>query len=94
MTTGTKLLIVFGAMILAGIIAGVIGICIERRLYNKGVCRWCHQNLVFFDYDSRGGRGYRCSLCGNTIWVSYDCVDKYWDKIKEEIKEETNEQTS
>lgn len=86
MTTPIKLLIIFGAMMAAGIICAIIGIIVESRLYNKGVCRWCHQNLIFFDYDSHGGRGYECTLCGNKIWVSYDIVDKHLKKFKEETK--------
>lgn len=77
MTTGTKLLVIFGCMVLAGIIGAVIGICIETRLYNKGICRTCHKKLEFFDYDSRASRGYKCPLCSYTVWVSYDCVDKW-----------------
>ena len=83
MTTGTKLLIVFGAMVLVGIISAVIGICIETKLYNKGVCRICNQKLEFFDYDSRASRGYKCPLCSYTVWVSYDCVDKWLKNLND-----------
>lgn len=90
MTTGIKLLVIFAAGVLAWVIAGIIGIVIESKLYNKGICLTCSQPLEFFDFDSRGGRGYKCPLCGDKIWVSYDRVDKYWDKIREETKEKTN----
>ena len=82
MTIGVKLLIIFGCMVLAGIIGGVIGICIETKLYNKGFCRTCRQQLKFFDYDNRASRGYKCPLCSQTVWVSYNCVDKHWKKFK------------
>lgn len=90
MTTGIKLLIIFAAMLLAWVIGIIIGIVIETKLYNKGVCRICHKPLEFFDFDSQGGRGYKCPLCGDKIWVSYDRVDRYWDKIREETKEENH----
>lgn len=85
-----ELLVIFAVMLLSGIIAAVIEIGIESRLYNKGICHICHQPLEFFDYDSRGGRGYKCPLCSAKVWVSYDCVDKYWKKLKNYKEDENN----
>lgn len=32
--------------------------------------------------DSQGGRGYCCHDCMYFTWVSYNCVDKNYNKIK------------
>jgi len=47
----------------------------EKKEYNDGICPKCGGKFELFDYDSQGGRGYRCSKCGRIIWVSYN-VDK------------------
>ncbi len=44
----------------------------EKKEYNDGICTKCGNKLRLFDKDSQGGRGYRCSKCGRTIWVSYN----------------------
>ena len=53
-----------------------IGITLEKREFNNGVCKHCGKNLRYFDSDSQGGRGYICDDCGYCAWVSYRCVDK------------------
>lgn len=72
-----KLLIIFGGMIVATAIAALVGICIETYNWNKGRCRKCGGELLIFDYDFRGGRGYRCehNKCSQRVWISYKCVD-------------------
>ena len=73
-----KLLIIFGSMIVAAMIGALVGICIETYNWNNGRCRKCGGKLVFFDYDSRGGRGYCCedNRCRHNVWISYTCVDR------------------
>lgn len=68
--------IIFGSMFAAAFLAGVIGIIIETRNWNKGICRNCGNKLYFFDYDYTGGRGYRCEHCYHKVWISYNCVDR------------------
>lgn len=53
-----------------------IGIAIEKKNYNKGVCINCGQKLKLFGHDPQGGRGYMCNNCHYYTWVSYNCVDK------------------
>lgn len=48
----------------------------EARRYNNGKCVKCGNELKYFDSDSQGGRGYKCSNCGHTVWVSYPWVDR------------------
>ena len=56
----------------------LIGIHLEKKGFNNGVCPYCKRKLELFDYDSQGGRGYTCKnpKCGYYTWVSYKCVDK------------------
>ena len=54
----------------------VIGILIENKGFNGGVCPRCGKDLRLFDHDSHGGRGYKCDGCHYTTWVSYFTVDR------------------
>lgn len=47
----------------------------ERKTWNNGRCPDCGERWKYFDTDSQGGRGYYCSKCNKTIWISYN-VDK------------------
>lgn len=49
----------------------LIGIYVEKRDYNNGICPKCGTKLTHFDNDSQGGRGYTCRKCGYTTWVSW-----------------------
>ena len=53
-----------------------IGIHIERKGFNGGICSRCGKELRLFDHDSQGGRGYTCDGCGHKVWVSYFTVDR------------------
>lgn len=55
-----------------------VGISIERKRYNNGICPKCGEKLILFCHDSLGERGYGCSNweCDYTAWVSYRSVDK------------------
>ena len=55
------------------IVIGFIGITLEKRGYNHGICPHCNKPLRHFDTDSQGGRGYICDEC---TWVSYNIIDK------------------
>ena len=68
--------IIFGAMLAAVGIGAGIGIALETRNWNKGICRNCGNKLYFFDYDHTGGRGYECKHCHHKVWISYNCVDR------------------
>lgn len=71
-----ELLIIFGVMVATAIVCAVIGICIESYSWHGGHCRECGGRLEFFDYDSQGGRGYKCDICDRKVWISYKCVDR------------------
>lgn len=68
--------------VVIAIVFPIIGIRLEKKAFNGGVCPLCGRNLRLFDFDSQGGRGYKCEYCGYHTWVSYNCVDK---KFREEI---------
>lgn len=61
----------------------IIGICLERKDFNNGICPLCGTNLRYFDSDSQGGRGYCCDNCSYRTWVSWNTVDKIYWKNKE-----------
>lgn len=58
------------------IIALFIGLGIETYQWNKGICRNCGHEFLFFDFDHTGARGYKCKNCFHTVWISYNYVDK------------------
>ena len=70
--------IIIGAMLAAALLATLAGRTIESYNWNKGKCRKCGGDLVYFDTDSQGGRGYRCKTpgCGRAVWISYNGIDK------------------
>lgn len=56
-----------------------IGLHIERKNFNNGICPKCGGQLELFDIDSHGERGYKCGSCEKyQTWVSYHTVD--WKK--------------
>lgn len=59
-----------------------IGIILERKSFNNGVCPKCGHKLRYFDTDSQGGRGYICDRCLYDAWVSYNCVDRDYTNQK------------
>ena len=73
------LVVVFVALIAAGILVALVGIHMESRAYNNGVCPVCGHELRHFTTDSKGPRGYFCKDCGYVVWVSYSIVDKVYD---------------
>ena len=62
-------------LIIGFIVCASIGIMLEKKDFNNGICPHCNNKLRNFDTDSQGGRGYKCN-CGYYTWVSYNCVDK------------------
>ena len=74
-------MIILIILIIILIIITTIAIIIEKRNYNKGICRICGKELKFFDMDSQGGRGYICPN-GHTVWVTYLLIDKNQKEIK------------
>lgn len=76
-----KLLIIVGVTAFAFGIAALIGIWLERKEFNNGVCLRCQERLKFFDYDSQGGRGYKCESCGYKVWISYNTVDRRYENV-------------
>lgn len=68
-------IVVIGMMVIP-----VVGIIMERKDFNNGICPECSKQLKFFDTDSQGGRGYCCHHCGYYTWVSYGIVDKQKNK--------------
>ena len=57
---------------------------LERRAWNRGQCRQCSAQLVYFDTDSQGGRGYRCSQAWShpSVWISWPFIAR---KRKENV---------
>ena len=53
-----------------------IGIQLEKKGFNNGVCPRCGTFLRHFDNDSQGGRGYICDKCLYVTWVGFKSVDK------------------
>ena len=53
-----------------------IGLPLEKRKFNNGVCPECGAKLSHFANDSQGGRGYICDVCGYCTWVSHKSVDE------------------
>lgn len=70
------ILIVCIALIILVITGILIGMYLEYKEFNNGICPKCGKRLKHFDTDSQGGRGYCCCDCHYFTWVSYDCVDK------------------
>lgn len=77
------LLFVVGIAIVIFITFTLLGIYLEVKEYNHGICKVCGNKLKYFDTDSQGGRGYICYDCHYYTFVSWPCVDKNY---KEEIK--------
>lgn len=63
-----------GAVVLVVIFVLWYAIRREWKEFNRGYCS-CGGEWRLFDRDSQGGRGYKCSTCDQTIWISYSCVD-------------------
>ena len=70
----TILYVILGILIALLIIP--VGLFLEKRDFNNGVCPDCGATLRFFDMDSQGGRGYCCDNCLYHTWASSDTVDK------------------
>ena len=54
----------------------IIGILLEKKDYNLGICPHCKKKLLLFDTDSHGCRGYICEECCYCSWLSYPFVYK------------------
>ena len=53
-----------------------VGIAIEKIDYNNGICKKCDSELHRIPMDYDGERIYCCDKCGNTVYLSYKCVDR------------------
>lgn len=51
-----------------------LGVQLEMKAWNNGICKKCGGKWRQFDTDSQGGRGYKCDG-GHYEWISYP-VDK------------------
>ena len=38
--------------------SAIVGILLEKKEYNRGICPYCGKKLVQLDTDSQGNRGY------------------------------------
>lgn len=74
--TKTVALIIFIVLLIIFVIVTALGIILEKRNYNKGICKYCGKPLRHFDTDSQGGRLYTCPDFCSLVAVSYNCVDK------------------
>lgn len=79
-----KLLIAVGIAALLFVGFMLLGIYLEYKDYNHGICKVCGNKLKYFDTDSQGGRGYKCTSCDYFTFVSWECVDN--KNYKEELK--------
>lgn len=71
------MIIIICTVIVILAIAGVlVGIYIEYKDFNNGVCPKCGNPLMPFDTNSQGGRGYCCRKCVYFTWISYDWIDR------------------
>jgi hypothetical protein len=66
--------VVFGVFIVVILLGAFLTRKKEKNIFNNGICNKCSGRWEFFDIDSSGARGYKCS-CGKYIWISYN-VDK------------------
>lgn len=66
-----KLVIIVGILIISATCI-LFARYLEKEDYNNGVCKVCGARLRHFDTDSHGGRGYICTTCGRTCWISYN----------------------
>lgn len=46
-----------------------IGYAVNKKIYNKGICRKCGGKMIYFDTASDLSNGYYCSKCKNTEWI-------------------------
>lgn len=53
-----------------------LGLLFEKRDYNNGICKECGAELYRLPMDYDGERIYCCDKCGNTVYLSYKCVDR------------------
>jgi hypothetical protein len=63
------------------VIGAVATILLERKIWNRGICKDCGSPWVRFDTDSGGGRLYKCN-CPN----SFMAVSWWFDRDYEEKK--------
>lgn len=80
----TILCVILGILISLLIIS--VGVFLEKRDFNNGICPDCGATLRFFDTDSQGGRGYCYDNCLYHTWVSYDTVDKKFREVRNNDK--------
>lgn len=52
------------------IVGGLIVRNKEYKMWNKGICTKCGNNLESFDTDSQGGTGWICRKCNHSFWTS------------------------
>lgn len=67
--------IILGSLAVFMFGGAIVGILLEKKDYNSGICPHCGKKLILFDTDSQGGRGYICEECNYVAWVSYPFVD-------------------
>ena len=65
----TELLVSLG-MLSSLICVGFIGYSLDKKSWNRGMCRRCKAPWKYFDTDSQGGRGYKCGN-GHYTWISW-----------------------
>lgn len=64
------------AIVVLAISGIIIGMYLEYKDFNNGICPKCGKQLKYFDIDSQGGVGYCCKDCHYYIWVSYNWIEK------------------
>lgn len=57
--------------LLVTIVTTAIGIHIEIKQFNKGICKRCGGKLKRYRVDRDGLEEWWCESCGNTVWVSW-----------------------
>ena len=72
-------------IIAVGISLTLLGVLMEKKNFNKGICTECGSKLRLFAYDSHGGRGYCCTHCVHHVWGSYNCVDRKYKEKENDI---------
>ncbi len=59
-----------------------IGLFLEKRYFNDGICPNCGEKLKYLYEDSQGSRGYHCENCHYRTWVSFNAVDKNFKEVR------------
>jgi len=73
------LLVFFVVAVAAFVIMGGLSFRSERREWNRGICPDCFRPWKCFDWDSQGGRMYKCGG-GHYVDITAPWVDRSYSQ--------------